>query len=186
MPDSALDALAALIPPPANPRPSWPRLSWAELFERLGTTLPADYVSFIDRYGPGNLSKWLQLYDPLQANSSLAEWARSVCDTYRIHRARFPDKYPLAVWPEPGGFLPCAMTEDADHLGWLTTGPPERWIITVWPRHSYDVPQVEGAFTEALLGWVRGDVDVEGLQADDEDETEPHAFYPATHPLRLA
>lgn len=178
----ALDALAVLVPPPADPRPTWGRLSWPELFERLGTPLPTDYVAFVDRYGPGNLSNWLQLRDPLQANESLAEWANTVGDQYRYHRARFPQWYPLSAWPEPGGFLACAMTDDADRIGWLITGHPEEWVVTIWPRHSHDVPKLHGAFTEVLLGWVRGEVDVDGLPADDEDETEPHAFYPWTHP----
>jgi hypothetical protein len=86
-----------------------------------------------------------------------------------------PDWFPLAAWPEPGGFLPCANTDRGDVLGWLTVGPPERWEFTVRPRHEHGVHQAPGTFTEVLLGWVRGEVDIAGLRADREDEIEPPA-----------
>jgi hypothetical protein len=114
---TALDALAELCPPPADPRPAWPRLSWPELFDRLGTPLPPDYVALVDRYGPGNLCAWVQLPDPLQADGSLADTVSRACDLYREFRAESPDWFPLAAWPEPGGFLPCANTDSGDMLG---------------------------------------------------------------------
>jgi hypothetical protein len=59
--------------------------------------------------------------------------------------------------------------------------PRLTWADTIVPRHDYGSPHLQRCFTEVLLGWVRGEIDVAGLPADDEDETEPHAFYPATY-----
>jgi hypothetical protein len=93
----------------------------------------------------------------------------------------YPDRYPLAVWPEPGGFLPFANSYDADHLGWLTEGPdPDAWPLIVWPRHADPQPALEGGLIDTLLAWQRGTLATEGLAAlDEEDDPVEHAGFEA-------
>ena len=71
-------------------------------------------------------------------------------------RADYPEFHPLAIWPEPGGFLPFASTTYGDEIGWLTIGEPEGWPLLVNPRQSDPGPPLEGSLVEILLSWVRG------------------------------
>jgi hypothetical protein len=102
----------------------------------------------------------------------LAEQVTWFCDAYRGLRAEFPEFQPLAVWPEPGGFLPFASSIDGDQLGWLTEGTtPDDWPLIVYPRHAPQGPPLTGTLTDILLEWLRGRFRTEGLpglsRADD-------------------
>jgi hypothetical protein len=84
-------------------------------------------------------------------------------DGYRQLRAKFPERYPLPVWPEPGGFLPFADSIDGDQLGWLTEGEPDSWPLIVHQRHADQGPRLPGTLIETLLEWNRGRFGTEGL-----------------------
>lgn len=83
---------------------------------------------------------------------------------------RFPDLNPLAVWPEPGGFLPFANSIDADEICWLTTGDPATWPVLVRPRHAEQGPPLTGTLTALLLEWPRGRFPAPGFAELDEDD----------------
>ncbi|GAA2838887.1 hypothetical protein GCM10010441_74130 [Kitasatospora paracochleata] len=167
---TGVDALGLLAPPPTVPYLG-EDLTWERLFEQLGTRLPSDWLVLMRRYGAGCWGEWASFNPPLAEGErgllGLVRWRTS---TYREHRARFPDRHPLAVWPEPGGFLPFATTIDNDALGWLTAGDPDSWPVVVQPRHAEQGPPLEGSSTEILLEWTRGRLDVEGLPGLDPDD----------------
>ncbi len=152
-----LDAVLALVPPPLTPYVG--EGSWEQVFERIGTRLPSDFVALAERYGRGNFSCWLDMDTPLDTEGRLGlagEIIRSR-DAYRTLRDAHPEFYPLPAWPEPGGFLPCASTIDGDWIGWCTQGEPDEWRVAVHPRHAPQGPPLPGNFTETLLHWLRGD-----------------------------
>ncbi|HZM82874.1 MAG TPA: SMI1/KNR4 family protein [Candidatus Limnocylindrales bacterium] len=152
---SGLETLALLAPPPE--RPYLGEGTWPRLFDELGTTLPADYMSFMEAYGVGLWSDWLGLYTPLRfEKNGLVFNAKQMLDGYRELRAQFPEYFPLAVWPEPGGFLPFASSVDGDDLGWLTVGQPDDWPLAVHPRHADQGPPLPGGLLETMLDWLRG------------------------------
>ena len=161
-----LAALTALVPPPEAPRRG--KDSWEELFEVLGTRLPADYVALMDRYGPGTWREWL--YFPAPRHPELVEHIEQTLDAYREMRAEDPEEFALPVWPEPGGFLPFATSLDGDEMGWLTEGDPDSWKLIVYPRHDEQGPPLPGGLIETLLAWTRGRFDAPGLFALDEDD----------------
>ncbi|MBC9711535.1 SMI1/KNR4 family protein [Streptomyces sp. TRM66268-LWL] len=150
-----LEAVLALVPPPLTPYVG--EGSWEEVFERIGTRLPADFIQLSERYGAGIWSWWLRLPAPLdpQPNGLAAEvgW---MLDGYRRLRSGHPDGMPLPTWPEPGGFLPFTSTIDGDQVGWCTEGDPDEWRVAVYPRHSEPGPPLPGNFTQTLLNWLRG------------------------------
>ncbi|MGQ5264817.1 hypothetical protein ACTWLT_29100 [Micromonospora sp. ZYX-F-536] len=159
---TGLAALSLLVPPPEAPYLGGG--TWTDLFEELGTRLPDEYVSLIDRYGAGNWCKWLNFVTPLRTNGrGFAYHAAQVLDGYRELRAAFPEYHPLPVWPEPGGFLPFASSIDGDQLGWLTEGDPDQWPLIVSPRHADQGPPLPNNLTDTLLEWVRGRFATEGL-----------------------
>jgi hypothetical protein len=164
---SGLEALRLLVPPPQAPYLGGG--TWEELFERLGTRLPAEYVALMDRYGAGCWSNWLRFFTPLRTNGrGLVDHAAQMLDAYRSVRADFPQYHPLPVWPEPGGFLPFARSIDGDQLGWLTEGDPDAWPLIVYPRHADQGPPLASNLIDTLLEWLRGRFATEGLPGLDE------------------
>ncbi|MFD8015069.1 SMI1/KNR4 family protein [Streptomyces sp. NPDC058955] len=171
---TGLDTLTALVPPP--PEPYLGERDWAWTHERLGTRLPTEYVRFTETYGGGTWRDWLRVKLPLGTGEyDLVAWAHWCTDNYRDLRASFPDRHPLAAWPEPGGLLPFASSIDGDQLCWLTEGDdPDAWPLIVFPRHDRQGPPLTGTLTEVLLAWLRGELAVEGL---------PRLTYPHEDPL---
>jgi hypothetical protein len=168
---TGLDALRLLSPPPE--RPYLGDGTWERLFAELGTQLPKEYVELMEVYGAGDWGTWLRFLTPLRTGERrFATHVEETLDAYRMLKENYPDGYPLAVWPEPGGFLPFANSYDADHLGWLTEGPdPDAWPLIVWPRHTDQVPALEGGLIDTLLAWQRGTLTDSGLaELDEEDD----------------
>lgn len=169
---SGLDALRRLVPPPA--RPYLGLGDWDELFDALGTRLPREYVDLMEIYGGGAWSSWLNFITPLrreatQGYQGLADFVEQILDGYRSLRADHPQYQPLAVWPEPGGFLPFADSIDGDVLGWLTLGEPDDWPLIVYPRHEEQGPPLPGRLVDTLLDCLRGRP-IPGFANLDEDE----------------
>ncbi|MEV6107404.1 SMI1/KNR4 family protein [Streptomyces sp. NPDC051940] len=179
---SGLEALSALIPPPREPVLG--AHGWDWLYERLGTRLPTGYVTLMETYGSGEWCGWLRFGAPFgDGQYDLAPWAEWHTETYRDLRADFPEYHPLAVWPEPGGFLPFANSIDGDELGWLTEGAdPDDWPLIVVPRHADQGPPLDGGgLTDTLLQWLRGHFAAEGLPRlgrRDEDPLDYIGFEP--------
>ncbi|MEU3604038.1 SMI1/KNR4 family protein [Streptomyces sp. NPDC035033] len=173
---TGLDTLTALVPPP--PEPYLGERDWAWAHERLGTRLPAEYVRLTETYGGGVWCDWLRVKLPLGTGEhDLVPWAHWCTDNYRRLRAGFPDRHPLAAWPEPGGLLPFASSIDGDQLCWLTEGDdPDAWPLIVFPRHDRQGSPLTGTLTGVLLAWLRGELDVAGL---------PGLAYPHEDPLDL-
>ncbi|MGP3973187.1 SMI1/KNR4 family protein [Streptomyces sp. 8N114] len=178
---SGLTALTTLVPPPPQPYLGAAAADgWEPLFAELGTRLPHEYVTLLETYGAGCWSEWLRFHTPLrraegtaqsQAGGGFVWHAQQVNDAYRSLRGNWAEEYRLAVWPEPGGFLPFANSIDGDVLGWLTeNADPDRWPLLVWPRHAKQGPPLEGSLTEVLLAWLRGRFAAPGFAELDEDD----------------
>jgi hypothetical protein len=122
---SGIPALRLLVPPPAVPYLG--DGTWERLFDELGTHLPTDYVTLMNEYGGGCWRDWLRFHTPLRvAERTFTDHVEAVLDGYRSLRDEFPEDFPLATWPEPGGLLPFATSIEEDVLGWLTNGKPAR------------------------------------------------------------
>ncbi|MFF0726125.1 hypothetical protein [Streptomyces sp. NPDC004134] len=163
-------ALRLLSPPPA--RPYLGDGSWEELWAELGTRLPGEYVRLMDEYGAGIWGGWLHFSTPLRTGERrFRTHAESTANAYRELRAAHPEWYPLAAWPEPGGFLSFAGTVDGDRLGWLTEGAdPDAWPLIVWPRHADQGPPLAGGLVGTLLDWQRGKLRTPGFAVLDQDD----------------
>ncbi|MFI7505102.1 SMI1/KNR4 family protein [Streptomyces sp. NPDC049687] len=124
----------------ARPAAGDTKHNWDRLYERLGTRLPGEYIQLMERHGAGSWCGCLRFNMPFGEDQyALAAWAEWYAETYQRQRARFPEYHPLAVYPEPGGFLPFADSIDGDHLCWLTEGAtPDDWPLKVakWPPGS--------------------------------------------------
>ncbi|MEU1881173.1 SMI1/KNR4 family protein [Streptosporangium sp. NPDC020072] len=151
---SALDRLIALVPPPAEP--VFGTGSWEELTADTGVRFPADYMAFIERYGRCEFARWMAIYDPREPSKE-GEWDLALWgEEYRDLRDDSPEDYPLAMWPEPGGFVAWGSTIDGETFGWLTVGEPEEWPVLVLYRLDLELGPVYESMTEFLLGWASG------------------------------
>lgn len=147
---NGLEALTVLVPPPEHPQLGG--VSWDEVAEQLGTSLPSEYRELIDRYGAGEWRGWLDVF----GRDDLVEKVEMLTGIYRELRERFPQSESLAVWPEPGGFLPFATSIDGDELGWLTLGDPQAWPVFLVPRDGEPGRRWRTSLVDGLLRWTRG------------------------------
>ena len=135
------------------------------LADRLGTTLPVEYVDLVNTYGGGMWGGELWFPPP----GGLFELADEAASAYRQLRAEFPEHYPLRVWPEPGGFLAFASSANGDYVGWLTLGDPDSWPVIVWPRDEDQGPALGTGLVDTLVAILRGQA-VSGLATLDVDD----------------
>ncbi|MGW4638018.1 SMI1/KNR4 family protein [Sphaerisporangium sp. NPDC004334] len=152
--NTALERLIALVPPPSVP--VFGTDAWEEVFSDLGLRLPDDYVAFIERYGHCDFAQWLSVYDPRFIGKDGRMHAAHWGDDYRDLREKYPEDFPLAMWPEPGGFFGWGSTIDGDEIGWLTVGEPAEWPTIVIPRHADQESPIPETMTEWLVGWASG------------------------------
>ena len=102
------------------------RIDWVAAEAGLGTRLPADYRSFLDAYGVGDILNMVVL-PPMEIDVPGPSIATETAE-FRT------------LWNEdggvPGDVLPWGGGCNANLLGWLTTGPdPDAWPVVVWRRH---------------------------------------------------
>ncbi len=78
---------------------------------------------------------------------------------FREMREDFPDRFPYAIFPEPGGLLEWGGNLNGDRCFWLTEDPdPDRWPVVVWFRGevaSRSWRREEGGMAAFLLRVVR-------------------------------
>ncbi|MFF7754643.1 SMI1/KNR4 family protein [Streptomyces sp. NPDC007971] len=179
---TGLEALRLLTAPPAAPRLG--DATWEWLSEQFGTPLPAEYVRLMETYGGGCWSGWLRFPEPLRTTAPrLTAFVDRTLEAYESLRSgRHPRCYPLATFPEPGGFLPFADSIDGDYLGWLTEGDrPDDWPLVFWPRHAAQGPPLEQGLIDTLLAWQRGRLRTAGLCVlDQEDDPVEFARFEAS------
>jgi hypothetical protein len=178
---TAFAKLCEAVPPPADPVEAGRAEAMAAVEERLGLALPADYKSLIGAYGTGSWKDFLLVLNPFASNRylNLFEQTQRQLDAERVIRAAWPSEVPFAIYPEPGGLLPWAMTDNGNRLYWLTQGHPDDWPTVIYesrgPRH--DRHQV--SCCEFLRRWVAGQLRVSVFPEDFE-----YGFAGAFEPLR--
>ncbi|MFE5620615.1 hypothetical protein ACFQ8S_00865 [Streptomyces virginiae] len=101
----------------------------------------------MDGYGAGIWRGWPRFHTPLRTGERRClTHVEDTVDAYRQPKDGDAAWYPLAVWPEPGGFLPFANSIDGDYLGWLAqSGDPDTWPLIGWPRHAHQGPPLDPA-----------------------------------------
>ncbi|MDI2125527.1 hypothetical protein [Yinghuangia seranimata] len=177
------DTLVRLVPPPEQPRLD-DGVTWDSVFTRLGTRLPAEYVTLIERYGRGHWRETLNFVDPFRTDAGGLFWEiHRLTELCGILREDDPDAQLPSLWPAPGGFLPFAVTVGVDTVGWWTVGKPDAWPLGVLNRElDHEYPPLHATLVDTLLAWCRGTYDDQGfwtLHDDDPPPTEDELFHAA-------
>lgn len=150
-----LNALEALVPPPASPTAAGEDFARAE--EELGTRLPTDWKSLVSRYGCGTFGDFFHLWSPFFAPCPMVSQACGALDADRELSTAVPEAVPFPLHPDPQGALPWGNTDNGDVAYWLMRGDPDRWPAAVWnPRGGSKYDLVEGGAAALLATWLAG------------------------------
>jgi hypothetical protein len=83
---------------------------------------------------------------------------------------------PFPLFPDPGGALPWARSDNGDVVYWLTRGDdPDRWPVAVWFARSgrREASVVEGGAAAFLSGWIGGGIQVDGFATPERRTFDP-------------
>jgi hypothetical protein len=155
---AALAKLTSLVPPPASPVETGEAGRWDEVEAALGTALPSDYKALIGVYGSGRFGDFLYLFNPFapSGDGNLADEKDAVLKDYAESRAKFPERYPLPPFPEPGGVLPLGRTDNGDELYWITEGAPDAWPVALFGSRESKHERHEGGVVVFLIACAEG------------------------------
>ncbi|MGW3630362.1 SMI1/KNR4 family protein [Streptomyces sp. NPDC005122] len=153
---TAFDDLRRHNPPPSQPL--WANGDWNEVESALGLQLPTDFKQLIGAYGAHHFAGFLTPLTPFGGRDLLVGPAKRLLDQERGFRDSSPEDCPYPFYPEPGGLLPWARTDNGDTVCWLTDGKPAAWTVVCWnPRGWYYDAHPVGA-VEFLAGWLSGHI----------------------------
>ncbi|MCP4247706.1 MAG: hypothetical protein GY778_11710 [bacterium] len=160
-----IDAIEKLLPAPCQPSAPGTPEKWAAAEEQLGTSLPDDYKSFIDKYGTGGVADFIWILNPFTNNEHLnmRTNGEDLLRALRTLKEKWGlEEVPYPISPEPDGLFPWGITDNADVLYWLTRGAPSDWIVAVneargplWETHDYPMVRF---LVELLSGRVRSEI----------------------------
>jgi hypothetical protein len=152
---TAIEDLAALAPPPAEPRGA--NGDWGQVEAALGLGLPTDFKQLVSRYGLGQFAGFITPLTPFAERDLLVPNALRLLERERAFRDANPDKSPYPFYPEPGGLLEWAGTDNGDSLYWPTDGEPDTWTTVVWNPRSWRYDAHPVGAVEFLHGWLGGE-----------------------------
>ena len=145
----SIDALKKVLPVPAAALDNGGATpDWAAIEKAAGTALPADYKAFVATYGTGVINNFLYVFTPFAKTVNVLQ--QQITDQLgalkTLRDSGLPVKYP--IFPEPGGLLPWAVTDNGDVLFWLTKGPADSWtVVTNYTRgpdyEEFPVPMTD-------------------------------------------
>lgn len=115
------DKLSALL----RPDSSGARANHVAIDERIGLSLPRDYVCFMDKFGPGYLAD-IAIIDPVQI-PILAEQKAADIGHLPLLKSSLPP-----IFPESGGLIPWGKTDDGWVCYWAPIEEkPDHWGVVV-------------------------------------------------------
>lgn len=111
---------------------------WNRVQKELDISFPKDYITFIDYYGTGGIGDFLWFLTPFEEDINVNYKKRSkvMLEAYQESKQKYPEYYSHKLYPEDGGLLPFAYTDNGDELYWLTKGKPEQWHVVIYESRS--------------------------------------------------
>lgn len=150
-----LKSLSELVPPPASPVSA--DSGWQEVETKLGVELPSDYKAFVSIYGSGSLQSFVHIVnysDDRLSSEELISVVFSQLESY-MDAGKCEE---FKAFPEEGGLLPFASTDDGNYLFWKTEGKPQQWAVVAYDFTSGTIVHVPGmGMVNCLLRLVQKD-----------------------------
>ena len=138
--------LAALLAIPRGAEGGDPR--WAAVEDELGLRLPGSYKALVERFGASSWRGFLHVLSPFDDRLDLRRRGGAALEADRAVRREFPSHYPLPLFPEPGGLLPWAVSDNGAVLYFITAGPPAEWPTVIKGARA---PEFEASFLPPAL-----------------------------------
>lgn len=192
-----LKRLIQIVPPPEDPLECGDAVAFLEAEEKLSLKLPDDYKELISTYGSG---KWQDFWwhfnpfanspysnlfdqslpaDDTSGGNALSAERAAREDQNRSHAMGIGIKYPHAIYPEPGGILPWARTENGGRFFWLTKGKTGNWSTIYYAGRSPRYEEFKVTCTELVFGAVTGELPIfNGIFEEDFEYGQQDAFIP--------
>lgn len=161
----SLARLKVILPPP-NDRVDVPKSSqWKAVEKSLQFDLPPDYKSFVEAYGLGCIDGFFWTLNPVTQNkhlnlekripSTIKEW--SMLREKRV-------EIPYALFPDPEGLVPWAITENGDRVHWLRRS--KRLVVVVEHNGLAVWDEFPLGTVEFLIGMLNRDITIRAFPRD--------------------
>lgn len=159
----SLNRLLVLIPPPRHPVDVGGAEEWVNVQEENGVSLPDDLYDFVKRYGTGEFSGGLEVYNPFskEYGSILKRRRTEIVEARSRGLNDFIEGdlgYDIDTAPD---LLPWGRDDNGFRYWWFMDGPPGAWpTITRTPEYEYqkwDMPLTDllaGIFGNEIVGLV--------------------------------
>lgn len=146
--------LCSVLRPPVVPQYGQGKLDWNYIENIMGTELPSDYKEFISVYGTGAIDNFIWVHDPLEDVEEYFNTINMKLWAYSETKRDYPEYYCHDVFPEKGGLLPVAVTDNGDEIYWITHGKPDFWSIVVYESRSEEHFEYNGSLIDFLYDLV--------------------------------
>ena len=145
MNDPRLPALLSITEGTESRDPRWPVVE-----AEMGLRFPQSYKALVEIFGASTWGGFLHVLSPFETNPhrELRCRGKDILDADRVFREEFPETVLLPLYPEVGGILPWAVTDNGDTLYFVTRGSPATWPTMIKASRG---PEFEVSFLEAPL-----------------------------------
>jgi len=161
----SLKQLMQMVPPPHAPFEAGVAADFSRVEATLGLSLPDDYKQLVLTYGSGRWQEFWNVLNPFTENRFLNlltqsatlrphDW--STLDSERYCREAEGARYPHPIYPEEGGILPWAFTDNGGRFFWLTVGNPQDWATIYYPDRDPNFQVFAISAVDLLLGAISG------------------------------
>ena len=135
----SVNDISILFKPPEVPHEQANNKQWPEILQQLGTELPTDYKDFLTLYGSGKIDNFLCVLNPFSQNENQnlekqLQTQLAVLSELQTCGEILPYKF----FPNVGGILPFAITDNGDVLFWHTVGMADEWTVVVNEARSLE------------------------------------------------
>jgi hypothetical protein len=139
-----LELLQSLVTPPDTPFCA--NTDWQQVESHLGIGLPNDYKEFISVYGTGSLQSFLHIWNYSDDQSSERDPINDIAEVFSQLEGYKQSGQTLDFrpFPEEGGLLPFASTDDGNYLNWKIDGTPDEWSVAAYDFGSGTILHVPG------------------------------------------
>ena len=154
----AIFSIKSKLPPPEKPNEN--QGDWKAAENELGTALPADYKDFINTYGSGKILDFLIVLNPFSTRKNINLISRMLMQSavFKELEDEYDIKCPFPVYPERGGILPCALTDNGDVIFWITNGNPNEWNIIINESRGPDYESINLNIVDFITYFISGEI----------------------------
>lgn len=188
--ENVVEKLVALAPPPETPSLTPRSGDWNRIERKINISFPDDYKQLLKAYGHGQWQGFWYLLNPRVHDEE--HWCSAEDDTIgstdlqvlRAVRAAEqeddPTKPQLPIFPEEGGLLPWAYTDNGGVFCWLTAGGRSTWPTIYYdqnPWSTHETQRLDLSCSEIVYGVVSGELPIFLGEFGGEYEFDPDGFF---------